>query len=176
MSKKEKLLDIFAVLLFILGLLFIYEAKRSGNEDKDRIDKLQLALNAAGAGRWYWDVNRNELYWDDKMFELFDAEKQDNLSVDYFFDHVHAEDKEGIRKYIMYCVEHEMNYSAIYRTTSNKLIVAHGKFEDGVLGGICKRFPTFTYLPAELTLEELTNDYGFIHPPFSNFEDRELNK
>ncbi|MBA5607797.1 response regulator [Duganella sp. FT3S] len=38
-------------------------------------ERLQIATQAAGVGIWDWDVVRDELVWDDKMFEQFRVQR-----------------------------------------------------------------------------------------------------
>lgn len=52
--------------------LFFWEQHQAA----EAASEFKVAVRGAGAGQWYWDIDKNVLRWDDRMFELFHASKQ----------------------------------------------------------------------------------------------------
>ncbi len=55
----------------------ITERKRVAEEIAQLAERLELATRAAQIGVWDWNILKNELVWDDRMFALYGAEKED---------------------------------------------------------------------------------------------------
>ncbi|MFZ4395665.1 MAG: response regulator [Kiritimatiellia bacterium] len=63
--------------------------------EMDRLnERFELAANAAGIGIWDWDVPRNQLVWDDRMYRLYGIRPED-FSGAYlaWINGVHPEDR-----------------------------------------------------------------------------------
>ncbi len=57
-------------------------------------ERLKLATSAARIGIWDLDVQKNELYWDDQMFDLYGAERADfSGAYEAWIARVHPEDR-----------------------------------------------------------------------------------
>lgn len=72
----------------------ITERKRS-EEDLRRInERFSLATNASRLGVWDWDIQKNELVWDDMMYVLFGIKKEDFAGVyEAWLKVVHPDDR-----------------------------------------------------------------------------------
>jgi two-component system, sporulation sensor kinase E len=58
------------------------------------IERLTLATRAADIGVWDWDIAKNELVWDDQMFALYGAKKEDfGSTYDAWLSGVHPDDR-----------------------------------------------------------------------------------
>lgn len=51
--------------------MFFIERHRTQEEAQ----QFRMSVQGAGAGQWYWDIDANELRWDEQMFELFSVSK-----------------------------------------------------------------------------------------------------
>jgi PAS domain-containing protein len=49
----------------------ISDRKQAELELQKNTDRLALALNSGAIGCWEWDIQRNLLVWDDRMYELY---------------------------------------------------------------------------------------------------------
>jgi PAS domain S-box-containing protein len=72
----------YTVLFAAIRMAFrLHEARKAVGEnlDKYRIlnDRLQLALSSAHIGTWDLDVPRNDLVWDELMFQLYGLRRED---------------------------------------------------------------------------------------------------
>lgn len=55
----------------------ITERKRAEEEQRLLKNRLELATSASGMGVWDWDIPRDILTWDDRMFAIFGVKKED---------------------------------------------------------------------------------------------------
>lgn len=51
--------------------LFFYEQEQA----EKLAAQFRTAVRGAGAGQWYWDIDKNILRWDERMFELLHCSK-----------------------------------------------------------------------------------------------------
>jgi PAS domain S-box-containing protein len=58
------------------------------------IERLNLATRAAHMGIWDWDVRKNELAWDDQMYALYGANKEDfSGAYEAWLNGLHPDDR-----------------------------------------------------------------------------------
>ncbi|MCP5159314.1 MAG: CHASE domain-containing protein, partial [Gammaproteobacteria bacterium] len=68
---------------------------RDITEETRMAQRFQLAVDAAGLGIWVWQLQNNQLIWDERMFELYSAPsslRDTGLYYDYWKSHVHPDD------------------------------------------------------------------------------------
>lgn len=56
----------------------------------------EAAISAINAGVWMWKKNRDQLYWDEKCFEITGIE-ENRASMDDLYTIVHSSDKAGLK-------------------------------------------------------------------------------
>lgn len=84
-TRKQQLKTIAsAALISILGLVMswlllrnIAESEKSGRALKEQQERLSLATIHNGVGIWDWNLQTNELIWDDSMFALYQLRRKD---------------------------------------------------------------------------------------------------
>ncbi|MEJ2692852.1 MAG: transporter substrate-binding domain-containing protein, partial [Candidatus Thiodiazotropha sp.] len=62
------------------GIKFVrtrIERKRAEEELRQINERYFLSTRAAGLGVWDWDLQKNELIWDDRMYELYGTRRED---------------------------------------------------------------------------------------------------
>jgi hypothetical protein len=92
----------------------------------------------AGAGKWWWDFERDQLWWDDGMYLLFDANKTAfSECVSFFVAHLHPDDRSRIGEYLDNCIKLGLSYAATYRTHTGRRIHAYGTIKEGIMSGVC---------------------------------------
>jgi PAS domain-containing protein len=84
------------VLILVCAIsITLYFVDRIQHEKELR--QFSESLEAADAGRWHWDLERDVLHWDDQMFRLFGRDKQQWTSgYDGFSSFLVPEDRERV--------------------------------------------------------------------------------
>jgi PAS domain S-box-containing protein len=86
---------------------------------KEAIDKLNIALENGNIGVWEWNLNTNEVVWDERMENMFGLERGTfGKSLEAFENLVHEDDITHVRKAISDALEHDKPLETIYRTRS----------------------------------------------------------
>jgi PAS domain S-box-containing protein len=70
----------------------VTERKRVTEQLRLFSERLSLATGAASIGIWDWDLGTNEVYWDDKMFEIYGMLRLEPMPYDRWLQTVHPED------------------------------------------------------------------------------------
>lgn len=93
------------------------ESLRAGEEILQRsFEKLKLATNTAKLGIWDWDIRKNNLVWDNRMYELYGI-KRECFSGAYeaWLASVHPEDKAASEEISRQALSGEMEYDTEFR-------------------------------------------------------------
>ncbi len=73
----------------------IEERKKAERALKESEERLKLAVRSGGVGIWEWDIEGNVLIWDDAMFALYGAKREDfSGAYDAWVLRVHKDDIE----------------------------------------------------------------------------------
>lgn len=68
---------ILAVILIITLILQLHLKKKTEEKLQRMVERFDLAVRAARFGIWDWDIKKNNLNWDDRMYELYGVKKND---------------------------------------------------------------------------------------------------
>ncbi len=81
--------------LSIEGFLTDITERRLAEEDLRRMnERFALAANAGRMGVWDWDIQKNELVWDDRMYALYGVRKEDFAGAyEAWLNGVHPDDR-----------------------------------------------------------------------------------
>lgn len=86
--------------LLLAVVLDITERKHNETQLRNLSDRLELAVKAAQIGIWDWDIVRDRLLWDDRMYELYGMDPHSPethpLSRERWQACLHPEDAEAI--------------------------------------------------------------------------------
>jgi len=137
--------------------------------DKAELDgatlaEMDAALDAADAGRWYWQIDSGKLFWDSRQRELFEVDGE--MTYDRFLSSIHPEDRGFIDDAVRKCVADGSRYAAIFRIKHGDTwipIRAFGQVTDDgeAMAGICLPQPKTVYWPPGLDeSEKVTLDNG----------------
>ena len=94
----------------------ITDRKVSEQELERMIDKFNLATRSGNMGVWEWLVNTDKLDWDDKMFELYEVDKNNfpgNLMA--WESVLHPDDLERIREDVKLALSGEKEFDCEFR-------------------------------------------------------------
>jgi PAS domain S-box-containing protein len=87
------------------------------NQSKgDQEEMLRLALTAAQAGVWSWDLTTNTVHWSDEYFRIFGFEPGSvQPSVEAGFSHIHPEDLARVEAVVREAVERGTPVDEVHR-------------------------------------------------------------
>ena len=113
----------------------------------NKLDRLEClitaALDAAEVGIWIWFMDRDEIQWDTRMFEIFG--KYFDGKVKSFANFIHPEDLEVVNERVNLCIDNGIIFDCNYRIKSSdgwKIVKGRGNIKvsdngDRVFSGIC---------------------------------------
>lgn len=79
----------------------ITEKKRIEIESINLTRKLKKSQNIAHIGNWEWDIDTNNLWWSDELYNVFGVKKGVfNLSFENIVNHIHPEDRDKNQKMV----------------------------------------------------------------------------
>lgn len=112
---KTQRLVVNAILLLMLAVsLFGYFTEHKLAKSTASI--YGAALEAAKAGRWYWDIKDDRLMWDANMLKIWGlTREQFTENYDIFINSIHPEDREIVAKEIKRCIENKSGYRSVFR-------------------------------------------------------------
>ena len=98
-------------------------------------ERLSLSLKSGSVGCWEWDIIRDLLIWDDRMYELYGLKKssEDCPSYSFWFDTIHPEDRAAVEalmeKVLSGDADFDTEYRVIHPDGSIHFIKAYGLLE-----------------------------------------------
>lgn len=94
----------------------ITERRKSEEVLRSLSQRLELATSAGGIGVWDWNIQTDELYWDDQMLELYDMTREDfNKTFTAWFDVIHPDDFQPTLQAIEATIEGTQEFNTIFR-------------------------------------------------------------
>jgi PAS domain S-box-containing protein len=97
-------------------LLDITERKQAAEKIAQLAERLELATSAAHIGVWDWDIQKNELVWDDRMFTLYGVKKAHfRGAYDAWLSAVHPDDQTRCDEAIQQALRMEKAYDIEFR-------------------------------------------------------------
>ncbi len=103
-------------------------AKRKEVEDalKESEERLMLSLEAANAGTWDFNIQTGEVYWDDRMQEIFGLEPGTyDGTYDSWSDMVHPDDRNHVDEVTIQSIDSGMSYECEYRICASNGTLCH---------------------------------------------------
>lgn len=130
----------------VVSIEVLNEKKRLVKALKETTEVLQMAVNSSGMGFWQWDEKKDELVWDEGMFNLFQVSREEFTGKGSFFlSRLHESDRPTVRQILESTLKSSGEYHTKYRVITRsgvRVIKEHGKvFEDeGIIRmtGICE--------------------------------------
>jgi two-component system, cell cycle sensor histidine kinase and response regulator CckA len=95
----------------------ITERKQAEEILKKNEERLRLALEAAKAGIWEWDLLTNENFWSDELWKLYGLEPNScKPSYETWLETIHPDDQETAERAVQEAVSKETELTAEWRT------------------------------------------------------------
>ncbi|MCB9058379.1 MAG: PAS domain S-box protein [Calditrichae bacterium] len=94
----------------------ISERKQAEEQLARLIERLDLATKSAEIGIWDWDIQKNQLVWDNRMFSLYGLQPEEFRSAyETWLNGVHPDDREYSNEISARAVNGEANYDTEFR-------------------------------------------------------------
>ncbi len=92
-------------------------------------NRMRLATASAAMGIWYWDVKKDHLVWDKRMYQIYDIDDSQLESVyEGWLCRLHPEDKEMVNEVMQTAIaDKKREYSSEYRIIWDDLSVHYVK-------------------------------------------------
>ncbi len=92
------------------------ERKQTEEENATLVERLDVATRAAKIGIWDWDIVNNNLVWDDRMFELYGARKEDfGGAYEIWCALIHPDDNVEVNESMQMALRSESTFDAEFR-------------------------------------------------------------
>jgi PAS domain S-box-containing protein len=84
-------------------------------------DRYEIVLETTGEAIWDWDLITNTISWGDGLFRLFGYAITGDTPDSFWFEKIHADDYERVRKHIKYCLRNkgEIKWESEYQFSKN---------------------------------------------------------
>lgn|GEM_PF-1768896 len=114
----------------------ISERRRAEDQLRNSNERFTLAARAAGLGIWDWDIPANRLSWDDRMFELYGARREDfPVAYEAWLKGLLPEDRARCERESELALKGEKNYDTEFRVLLPDGTVRHLKAVADVFRG-----------------------------------------
>ncbi|MDP4115479.1 MAG: PAS domain-containing protein [Bacteroidota bacterium] len=112
----------------------ITENKLAEEHIKLSDERLDIAAKVANLVMWDWDIEKNNLLWDDSMYFLFGVDK-DKFTSNYeaWLDTLHPDDKERCDNEIQNAVNNEKEFTSIFRVITSRGQLKYIKAEGSII-------------------------------------------
>ncbi|MFD1802465.1 diguanylate cyclase domain-containing protein [Mixta tenebrionis] len=79
---------------------------RASEVEKQRLmERITLANEAGGIGVWEWDVTRNQMNWDKRMFAIYELDASDRPTYEFWLSRLYPEDRELAKEAVRRALE-----------------------------------------------------------------------
>ncbi len=138
----------------------ITELRKTETELQALNKRMSMAADAANIGVWEWDLETNELIWDDWMHHIYSIPKDefnDHFSV--WANTVHMEDFDSVKAKIDHAIDTKSDFHTQFRVQVSKnkyrYIRADGRLENNKMFGI--NMDVTEQVEAQQRINELAN-------------------
>lgn len=155
---RKKAERVLLAVLIVVSTIGTYQALVERTFLKNQAEQFAMATKAADAGQWFWDIEKNEVRWDETMFTLFGVSKDGwvfdrtawvwrggdkNGPAQIFYKALLDDEKENVMSLINRSIADRTGYKAVFHIVGDdgqiRLIRAGGKvYKNGkFMTGLC---------------------------------------
>jgi PAS domain S-box-containing protein len=94
----------------------ITERKKNEENLRRMVERFELGALAAGLGVWDWNMEKNALEWDERLYQLYGVNKEDfSGTYEGWLERVHPEDRERCHEEVLQAIRDERDYVTQFR-------------------------------------------------------------
>jgi PAS domain S-box-containing protein len=135
------------------------EFRKAEERLRNLSSRLHLALTSAHLGVWEWDIRRNELSWDDRMFELYGMDRERfSTAVDTWKTSIHPDDREAAVGLLEAALRGEKIFDTEFRVVQTTGSIVYLKANGVVLRGFDGKPERMLGVNADITEEKLAKE------------------
>jgi PAS domain S-box-containing protein len=135
-ARGEPVIDDNGQLLRLVGtVLDITERKQAEQQRRNMADRLAVAVRSAAIGIWEWNIVKNELSWDQRMYELYgvNPHSYDNTYT-MWANGLHPDDRDAAELAIQQALSGERDFDTEFR-----VVCPDGTIRDIKASGLVQR-------------------------------------
>lgn len=137
----------------------ITEFRRTEETLKNLSSRHSLAISSAHLGVWEWDIVNNKLSWDDRMFELYGATREQfSTAVDAWEEALHPDDRGPAVDLINAAIRGEKDFDTEFRVVHPNGVVRYLKANGLVLRGPDGKAQRMLGVNSDITEEKLSKN------------------
>lgn len=120
MTRREKVSRWLHWVLIVMGAVSfpLYVVERASYTEKEA--QFKNSLHAANAGRWYWNLETDAVFWDDQMFVLLGVDGHNPLHFEDFMQIIQPYDRDRVRKKIESVKTRGGRYEDVFAVKTSK--------------------------------------------------------
>lgn len=130
-ARPEDLPLIELVRAAVAPLGTLIQRKRAEDALRDSEARLRVALQAAGASVWHWDLSGDEAWWSPEMFELWGVKPTERMRLANSLALIHPDDRERVRAAVEDAIARRVDYRCEFRIRHSRLgerwMASHGR-------------------------------------------------
>jgi len=144
---------------------------RKTQEQLEAVNKrMSMAADAAHIGVWEWNLETNELIWDDWMLKFYDFSKDDfNNHYSTWANTIHLDDIDDVKSKIDHAIKTGSEFHAQYRVQVNRDNTRHIRADGRIIGN--KMFGINIDVTDQVMAEQRINALA-THDPLTNLANR----
>lgn len=116
-KNRIPLRDIYGEIIGVLGTYRDVTRRKEAEEELRRTSaRLNLAIDVAAIGIWDWDIEKNVVIWDDRLYDIHGISPGSvTLVYETWFNSLHPDDREDAQTAIHQALQGEKEFNTEYR-------------------------------------------------------------
>jgi len=164
-------IDLSQKKIFLCIFNDITEQKREAEKLRISENRLALALRSAGAGVWDWDIEHDQLVWDDQMYHLYGLHKEDfSGAYEAWLKGLHPEDVDKSNDISQRArlgeIEYDTEFRVVHPDGTIRHLKAFGQFERDAAGNALRmigiNYDVTDRIHMQQALQKSKNEYQLL--------------
>lgn len=91
------------------------EVKKRTADLQTASERLRLATTSAGIGVWQWNIQKDQMFWDNQMFKLYGVPFQKNLNAEFWQNLLDPKDAKRVMKNVEKALRSQSDFEEKFR-------------------------------------------------------------